>query len=242
MAGTFGATSTTDEVLEGVDLRGKRVLVTGVSAGLGVETARALAAHGAQVVGAARDLDKARRATEAVIVLFAPKIVYSVGFAGALDTTLKVSDILIPRLVLDARDGSSLATVARDGAGVLVTLASVAKPLQKASLGQTYGAQAVDMEAAAVGRGAQARDVPFAAVKAISDEVDFAMPSMSRFVDPDGNFNATQFALFSFLRPWLWSTLLGLARNSSSAAQALCTRLEAIRSVGTESGPVASNS
>jgi hypothetical protein len=37
----FGATSTTDQVLEGVDLSGKRVLVTGVSAGLGVETARA---------------------------------------------------------------------------------------------------------------------------------------------------------------------------------------------------------
>ncbi|MBL8549661.1 MAG: SDR family NAD(P)-dependent oxidoreductase [Hyphomonadaceae bacterium] len=66
MSRTFDATSTADEVLEGVDLSGKRVLVTGVSAGLGVETARALAAHGAQVVGAARDLDKARRATEAV--------------------------------------------------------------------------------------------------------------------------------------------------------------------------------
>src|SRR5258706_5721928 len=66
MAGPFGAESTTDEVLEGVDLSGKRILVTGVSAGLGVETARALAAHGAKVVGAARDLGKARGATEAV--------------------------------------------------------------------------------------------------------------------------------------------------------------------------------
>jgi len=66
MAGTFGATSTTDEVLEGVDLRGKRILVTGVSAGLGVETARTLAAHGAQVVGAARSLDKAMAATAEV--------------------------------------------------------------------------------------------------------------------------------------------------------------------------------
>src|SRR3984893_16116645 len=37
----FGATSTADEVLEGVNLKGKRALVTGVSAGLGVETARA---------------------------------------------------------------------------------------------------------------------------------------------------------------------------------------------------------
>jgi NAD(P)-dependent dehydrogenase (short-subunit alcohol dehydrogenase family) len=66
MAGSFGTETTTDEVLEGVDLSGKRILVTGVSAGLGVETARALAAHGALVVGAARDLDKARKATEVV--------------------------------------------------------------------------------------------------------------------------------------------------------------------------------
>ena len=42
------------------------MLVTGVSAGLGVETARALAAHGARVVGAARDLAKAERATPQV--------------------------------------------------------------------------------------------------------------------------------------------------------------------------------
>jgi NAD(P)-dependent dehydrogenase (short-subunit alcohol dehydrogenase family) len=66
MAGPFGATSTTDEVLDGIDLSGKRILVTGVSAGLGVETARTLVAHGAQVVGAVRDLDKALAATEAL--------------------------------------------------------------------------------------------------------------------------------------------------------------------------------
>ena len=66
MTQSFGAESTTDEVLDGVDLGGKRILVTGVSAGLGVETARALIAHGADVVGAARDLDKARGATSAI--------------------------------------------------------------------------------------------------------------------------------------------------------------------------------
>jgi NAD(P)-dependent dehydrogenase (short-subunit alcohol dehydrogenase family) len=66
MAEVFGATSTTDDVLAGVNLSGKRILVTGASAGLGVETARALAAHGATVVGAARDLTKAERATREV--------------------------------------------------------------------------------------------------------------------------------------------------------------------------------
>lgn len=66
MVEVFGATSTTDDVLSGVNLHGKRILVTGVSAGLGVETARSLAAHGAHVVGAARDLSKAEAATAEV--------------------------------------------------------------------------------------------------------------------------------------------------------------------------------
>jgi NAD(P)-dependent dehydrogenase (short-subunit alcohol dehydrogenase family) len=66
MTKTFGAESTTEEVLDGIDLTGKRILVTGVSAGLGVETARALVAHGADVVGAARDLAKAHAATAQV--------------------------------------------------------------------------------------------------------------------------------------------------------------------------------
>jgi NAD(P)-dependent dehydrogenase (short-subunit alcohol dehydrogenase family) len=66
MANVFGATSTTEDVLSGVDLQGKRIFVTGVSAGIGIETARSLAAHGAQVVGAARDLAKAEAATAPV--------------------------------------------------------------------------------------------------------------------------------------------------------------------------------
>jgi NAD(P)-dependent dehydrogenase (short-subunit alcohol dehydrogenase family) len=66
IANVFGTTSTTEDVLSGVNLQGKRILVTGVSAGLGVETARSLAAHGAHVVGVARDLAKAETATAQV--------------------------------------------------------------------------------------------------------------------------------------------------------------------------------
>jgi NAD(P)-dependent dehydrogenase (short-subunit alcohol dehydrogenase family) len=66
MVDVFGATSTTEDVLSGIDLRGKRILVTGVSSGPGAETARSLAAHGAHVVGAARDLRKANAATAQV--------------------------------------------------------------------------------------------------------------------------------------------------------------------------------
>src|SRR6187402_3468210 len=63
---SFGAASTTDEVLDGRDLSGFTAVVTGASAGLGVETVRALAAHGATVVAAVRDPAKGRAALGAV--------------------------------------------------------------------------------------------------------------------------------------------------------------------------------
>ncbi len=66
MAEVFGVTLTADEVLRNLDLQGKRILVTGVSAGIGVEIARSLAAHGAQVIGAARNATKAKTATEQI--------------------------------------------------------------------------------------------------------------------------------------------------------------------------------
>ena len=59
---TFGHDTTTDEVLAGIDLSGKRAIVTGASTGLGEETARALASHGAQVTLAVRDAAKGEAA------------------------------------------------------------------------------------------------------------------------------------------------------------------------------------
>lgn len=58
----FGPDSTTDQVLDGLDLTGTLALVTGASAGLGLETVRALASRGASVVAAARDSGKAEKA------------------------------------------------------------------------------------------------------------------------------------------------------------------------------------
>jgi NAD(P)-dependent dehydrogenase (short-subunit alcohol dehydrogenase family) len=62
----FGPDTTTDEVLEGVDLAGRLALVTGASGGLGAETARALASKGAHVLLTARNLTKAEAVAEAI--------------------------------------------------------------------------------------------------------------------------------------------------------------------------------
>ena len=62
----FGPASTAAQVLAGCDLHGKRILVTGASSGVGLETARALAAQGAQVIGTARDPATASAAVEKI--------------------------------------------------------------------------------------------------------------------------------------------------------------------------------
>ena len=63
---TFGSESTTDDVLDGIDLSGTWTLVTGASTGLGQETARSVAAHGGNVIMALRDVAKGARAAETV--------------------------------------------------------------------------------------------------------------------------------------------------------------------------------
>jgi adenosylhomocysteine nucleosidase len=164
-------------------------------------------------------LEAARRAAEAVIALYQPTLLQSVGFAGALQSDLRVGDIFVPATVLDARDSSR--TEIAGGNGTLVTFMSVAGASQKARLAQSYGAQAIDMEGAAVAAAARAHGIAFRATKVISDGFEFDMPDLSSFVDPQGRFRTASFAVHAALRPQLWPQVAELARNSSKAAKAL---------------------
>lgn len=101
MAKTFGFESTTDEVLEGVDLSGKRVLLTGVSAGLGVETARAVVAHGGTVIGTARDLRKARHALATALPPGAPVELLETDLASLSSVRKAANELLAQGKPLD---------------------------------------------------------------------------------------------------------------------------------------------
>jgi len=171
-------------------------------------------------------LEAARRAAEAVIALYHPIGLQSVGFAGALDQTMHVGDVFIPSAVIDARDGSRVFVADVDNRDSLVTFMSVAGAQQKRNLAQAFGAKAVDMEAAAVAAAAAAHGLSFGATKVISDELDFDMPEMARFIDARGQFRTAAFAGFLALRPWLWLRVAALARNSRKAARALGSHLE----------------
>jgi adenosylhomocysteine nucleosidase len=182
------------------------------------ENARAVVVCGG--IGA----EAARRACEAVISLYQPELVVSVGFAGSLDPAVKVGDCLAPRHVIDAGEGSCLETGI--GGGVLVSFDSVATISQKRKLARAYAASAVDMEAAAVARAAEARGARFVAFKGISDAHDFEFPALETFIGSDGQFRTRKFIFAVLLRPWLWTKALALARNSALATKTICDWLE----------------
>jgi adenosylhomocysteine nucleosidase len=168
--------------------------------------------------------EAARRATEAIINLYAPVMVQSAGFAGALDSTLKVGTVLTPICVIDAKDGSRVEDAV--GHWVVVSVDKTVNIEQKAKLAEAYWAHAVDMEAAAVARGAQAHDILFVGLKVISDEAGFEMPAFDRFIGRTGQFRTAAFVAFVAVRPWLWLRIIRLSRNSAKAARALCQWLE----------------
>lgn len=176
--------------------------------------------------------EAARRAAEAVIANYSPDLLISAGIAGALVPELKVGDTIFPATVIDTQDGSRHETAIHDapvgntalGRTILASYPEVASVAQKQQLAKSYGAHAVDMEAAAVARAAQSHGIPFLAVKAISDELGFELPEVSRFIR-SGQFATTRFLLHIALRPWLWLRVIRLARNAQIASENLCTWL-----------------
>jgi len=172
--------------------------------------------------------EAARRAAEAVILLYSPELLCSVGYAGALDPALKAGDVVKPAQVINGSDGSRVDV--SNGQGILLSQSAVASVAQKSRLRQSYGAQAIDMEASAVACAAEARSVGFRAIKVISDEFNFELPVPGRFVDAEGRFREARFTLHALVRPWLWLPLLHLAKNSARATRALCAELSEILS------------
>jgi adenosylhomocysteine nucleosidase len=137
-----------------------------------------------------------------------------------LNPQLTVGDGASFSRVIDASDGSSVPALGESR--VLLSFAAVASAGQKKKLLQAYAADAVDMEAAAVGRAAEAAGLRFLAFKAMSDGPEFEFPGFERFIRPDGSFRTLAFVAAAAARPWLWPVVARMARNSAQARQTLC--------------------
>ena len=170
----------------------------------------------------------AELAARALVARYRPALLISVGLAGGLIRSLKVGSVFTPNVVVDAVGGAEYRCAADPNhvsGGVLVTAAQIAGTEAKRELVNRFHGLVVDMEAAGVARVAQHEQIGFRCVKAISDEADFIMPPMGKFLNPAGDFQSGKFALWAALRPWQWPGIAALARNSKRATDALCNRL-----------------
>src|SRR5579859_1232182 len=171
----------------------------------------------------------AEQAAGAVVAQYRPTLLISVGLAGALIRSLKAGSVFTPSVVVDAADGAEYRCVA-DGnhvsGGILVSSGEIAGEEAKKELVTRFHGLVVDMEAAGVAKVAQQEQIGFRCVKAISDEADFAMPPMGKFLNAAGEFQSGKFALWAALRPWQWPRIAALARNSRRAISALSDRLQ----------------
>jgi adenosylhomocysteine nucleosidase len=167
---------------------------------------------------------RATLAIQAAMALKPVTALLSVGLAGACDPSLRVGEIVHAGVVVDAQSGERHSN--SQFKQVLVSTTTIASIREKQRLYKSYRASAVDMEAATVARIAQAHNLQFQAIKAISDDTTFEVEELARFATHDGQFREMAFAAYSAMRPRLWPKLFQLAGNSKRAIQSLTNELE----------------
>jgi adenosylhomocysteine nucleosidase len=166
----------------------------------------------------------ARHAAETAIDDTQPTLLLSAGIAGAIAPALKVGDVGRVCEVVDVATGQRYPT--NGGEWVLATSQDVSDASEKHELLTKFGAQVVDMEAAAVGQVAKERGLEFGAIKSISDEAGFEMPPLMRFIDQNGRFNTVRFLLYVAVRPKWWPALARIRTNTAIASANLCREVE----------------
>ena len=166
----------------------------------------------------------ARRAAEVAIEVAQPKLLVSAGMVGAISPGLKVGDVGRVREVVDVATGARYPG-SSDGEWILATSQDVSDAADKQQLFTKFGADVVDMEAAAVAQVAKERGLRFAAIKSISDDAEFDMPPLNRFID-DGKFDKRHFLVYVALHPRWWGTLGKIKKNSEIASANLCRAVE----------------
>jgi adenosylhomocysteine nucleosidase len=152
-------------------------------------------------------------------------LVFSIGWAGALRANVPAGSAHNVAGVIDIRTGERFRCDAGAGDLWLATSDRVADEEEKRRLAATYNASLVDMEAAAIGRLAAMRGIPFYAIKAVSDPLNAKLPDFNRFLTPSGQLQTAKLILHVLPRPWHWPALIQMGENSNKAARNIALTL-----------------
>ena len=160
----------------------------------------------------------------------------SFGVSGALDSKLRPGDLVLPQSVYNERllpvslawrdrVQKCLPSNLRVIGGKLATSKKVLTSLnEKCDFAKITGASAVDLESGSIAEVAEDSDIPFLAIRVISDPIEFSPPlALLDAVNPDGSANLGQIISLLLQRSVTLSTLLRLGRDVRTARATLAT-------------------
>ncbi len=167
-----------------------------------------------------------KRAAEAVIKYAKPGVLIATGLAGGLKPEWRLGQTMVAAQVIDEATSRRFKTAY--GEGTVVSSREIARAAKKQELASRFAADLVDMEGAAVAEVAATHGLPFLAVKAVSDELDFELPPLQSFVDAEGQFQALRFGFWAAWHPRWWAAIAQLKKRSDLAAVALAEKLREV--------------
>lgn len=168
-------------------------------------------------------IDPATVACRAVLATGELSTIASVGWAGGLNPSASGGQVVEPSVVINGNSGERFSS--NGTGGTLVTVERVAGLEEKRLIGERFGGDYVDMEAAAIAECARDVGVAFYCFKAISDAHDARLPDMNRF-NRNGKFSVWRFLAHVGVRPSIWGAISDMSQVSLQSRDALCRRLE----------------
>jgi adenosylhomocysteine nucleosidase len=188
--------------------------------------------------------ERAENATQFVLERYPVTAIISLGFAGALAPELRIGDVVVcstlhgqpglgteeQRLEPLAPDANLLSLASQGpgdratrfclGSGVTVLqLNSSTQKMQ--GLNETFHADIVDMESYWIARIASARQIPFIAIRSISDNMQSSVQPFDQILAPDGELLWRKAVLCFLLHPWYLMNVFTLYRNTRPAKRNL---------------------
>ena len=172
---------------------------------------------------------RARRALAEVAETFNLKQVISIGYAGALDPSLKVGDLVVADQVVYyetlksySLDEKHFSTMPKAHRGTLLTVDQVvATPPEKKALREKYSAVALDMETFALAEEAKSRNIPIRSYRAITDTADQELIDCGHLVAEDGEVSKLKAGWHVLTHPGDLKSMIDLGKHAKTATARL---------------------
>lgn len=162
---------------------------------------------------------------------YRPSYILFGGFAGALGASLKVADLVVASEVIDMEGRLWQSSWSANGfagarsARLLTVDRFIGDPAEKLALGERYGALAVDMETAAFARRCAEHNVPWGALRVISDDIIRPVSRDVAELVEDSRVSARKLARLLLRRPMVIGELWRLGRDTKRASRRLAEGL-----------------